>query len=163
MADLEKSNQPHLRLGPGWWSGIGPYLIWPYSLALLILAVVRPVGTEVQLGELTLKLHHVAAFAVHVVLAWWWTTRTRAGSFGGKGWSFRPGSRYSSAGAVVFSLLFGVFIEVVQIPLPYRSARVSDLLSNVLGITGGIVLLWLGLRVWPWLRPKLGLTARSWL
>lgn len=120
---------------------VGPYLVWPYSLGLLILAVIRPIGAEVEVGELTIKLHHIAAFLVHVVLAGWWTGRT--GPVDGLS---RSGLGRRIRDAVLFSTLFGVFIEVAQIPLPYRSGRAADLISDLLGIAVGVPILWIWLR-----------------
>ncbi|MGE5483113.1 MAG: hypothetical protein ACM3VX_09485 [Bacteroidota bacterium] len=127
---------------------VGPYLVWPYSLGLLILAVIRPIGAEVEVGELTIKLHHIAAFLVHVVLAGWWTGHTRP-----VGRPSHPGFGRRIRDAAALSTFFGVLIEVAQIPLPYRSGRASDLISDLLGIAVGVPILWIWLRRHSGRRP----------
>ncbi|MBE3576182.1 MAG: VanZ family protein [Limnochordales bacterium] len=140
MEDFGKTNPQEVSYFT-WLTQIGPYLVWPYSLALLVLAVIRPIGAEVEVGELTIKLHHVAAFIVHVVLAGWWTGRS-----GPEDRGVRPGVWRRIRQAVVFSALFGVLVEVAQIPLPYRSGQAADLISDFLGIAGGVPVLWIWLR-----------------
>jgi VanZ family protein len=53
--------------------------------------------------------------------------------------------------AMVWMLLFGIFIELVQSQLPTRTADVMDVLADGVGIALGVVLLW-GLRRWGHLR-----------
>ncbi len=42
---------------------------------------------------------------------------------------------------IVLSLLFGIFIEVVQYFLPYRSGEFADLTADFLGILSGVFIL----------------------
>jgi VanZ family protein len=60
------------------------------------------------------------------------------------GLTMAPGRR-QTIWAVVWMLLFAIFIELVQSQLPTRTADVVDVLADGLGIALGVVLL-LGLR-----------------
>lgn len=66
------------------------------------------------------KFQHLAAF-VSLTLAAWWA---------------HPGARWR---AVAGLLLFGVFIEVVQMFIPGRSAEWGDLVADALGIALGVL------------------------
>jgi len=46
-------------------------------------------------------------------------------------------------------VLFGLLIEGLQSLLPYRMAEFGDMLADVLGISFGWFVAWLGLRHWP--------------
>lgn len=105
-----------------------------YSLMLFAVAVIPPVGLVIRHGRWLLKLHHIGAFAVYVALAWW---------FFGSGPMGATRPRRLGA-ACALSFLFGVFIELVQLFLSYRSAQSADLLHNAVGIGIGAaaVALW---------------------
>lgn len=44
--------------------------------------------------------------------------------------------------AVLLSFLYGLVMEIIQIPLPYRSGRLSDLLVNMVGIAAAGAVQW---------------------
>ncbi len=80
-----------------------------------------------------LKLHHIAGFAVHSILAWVY--------FAG-----RPSKpKHWPLLVPLTSFLLGVLIEFTQLFLPYRSGRMGDLLQNALGIALGQGLIYLAL------------------
>jgi VanZ family protein len=79
------------------------------------------------------KLHHLLAFG----------SMATAGSLG-----WQTGRR--AALRVAVGLLgYGAFIELVQSQLPTRSADWMDLLTDALGIAGGLLLVALLRRSWP--------------
>jgi VanZ family protein len=68
------------------------------------------------------------------------------------GLSMAPGLR-QTVWAVVWMLLFGIFIELVQSQLPTRTADVMDVVADSVGIALGVLLLW-GLRRWGRAKDK---------
>ena len=44
---------------------------------------------------------------------------------------------------VLYALIYGIFIEMVQLLLPYRSFEVMDVLANSIGIFGGVAMFFL--------------------
>lgn len=157
MGDLEPASLPKENIPGGEASGTQDdvpahtntpcmdFLSWVlviYSLTLFGLAVIHPVGVVIQQGNLQLKLHHVAALAVHVVLLWWW--------IGPRAYPLLR--RLLLAGGVTF--LFGGFIELVQLFLAHRSGQVSDLLQNLIGVLVGSGAIVLGKTVATWYRKR---------
>lgn len=91
-----------------------------YMAALFLLAVTPPVPAPLTPGGFGLKLHHVAAFFVFTLLAWY---------------AYGTGAdRKTLLRAVLHSFAVGVAIEAVQVFIPYRTGRWQDLISNAAGI-----------------------------
>jgi VanZ like family len=94
--------------------------------------------------SLTTQIGHFVEFAVLAALAAWWVG-CRDGSTGvAAGDGRTPGAGESWTRSARGTLLawaatvaFGAAIEVVQIPLPYRSAQLSDLLLDGAGALAG--------------------------
>lgn len=110
-----------------------------YSLMLLGLSVIPPVGLVIRHGGLVLKLHHIGAFAVHVALAWWF--------FGCTPLTASPARRLGAACLLTF--VYGALIEMIQLLFSHRSGRAADLVQNAVGIAIGAaaVALWSALAV----------------
>lgn len=116
-----------------------PFLTFTgYSLMLLGLSVIPPVGLVVRHARFLLKLHHIGAFAVYVALAWWVFGYTRLAT--------SPARRLGAA--CVLTFLYGALIELIQLFFSHRSARTADLVQNGIGIAIGAaaVVLWTVLR-----------------
>jgi|GEM_PF-1484881 len=106
-----------------------------YTIAILYLAVTREsIYWFVDVGPYLLKAHHIAAFAVHVVLVRLWARR-------------RVRSKALKLLLPLFaSFALGAAIEIVQTLTPYRHARTEDLVDNSIGIAlGYLAILALGL------------------
>lgn len=108
-----------------------------YSLMLLGLSVIPPVGLVIRHARFLLKLHHIGAFALYVVLAWWFFGYTSVGR--------RPWRRLGAA--CVLTFLYGALIEMIQLLFSHRSGRAADVVQNGIGIAIGAaaVVLWLAL------------------
>lgn len=102
-----------------------------YCTLLLLLAFLPPVPIPGQPAGIDLKLHHVAAFTVLTVLTWIYLQAKMT-------------SR-SLTSSIIFAFAFGVFIELVQLTIAYRSGRWQDLISNAVGILLGVLVIF-GLR-----------------
>jgi hypothetical protein len=57
---------------------------------------------------------------------------------------------------IVFLVVYGITTETLQLFVPHRTARVMDGVENILGITAGSGIYWLGLRlIGPFTKPSL--------
>jgi len=121
-----------------------------WAAAILVFALV-PTHTALSatVGEretLTTQVGHFIEFAVLAALGLWWMgARTqRAGDEGTRG---RAGARPAGAAASLRSVVgvwamtvaFGALIEVLQAPIPYRSAQVGDLVMDAAGAAAGLL------------------------
>ena len=97
------------------------FLLLSFSIVLYILAVIPPIGLSIEGTVMVLKLHHIAGFFVHTILA---SLYLRAKG-GGKG-------SWLVAAGISFAL--GALIEFTQVFLPYRTGQMMDLIQNLIGI-----------------------------
>lgn len=93
-------------------------LYWMAIVVIVVVSVVAISGPQVFSFED--KLFHFAAYAILAVL----------GCFG------YP-TQKAMLGNLLFLILLGVALEVVQSFLPNRSAEVADFIANTLGVVGG--------------------------
>ena len=126
------------RLTLGWAAAILVFALLPTHAAL---------GATVGEREtLTTQVGHFIEFAVLAALGLWWMgARTqRAGDEGTRG---RAGARPAGAAASLRSVVgvwamtvaLGALIEVLQAPIPYRSAQVGDLVMDAAGAAAGLL------------------------
>ena len=55
--------------------------------------------------------------------------------------------------SVFFTLSFGILVELVQYPIPYRTFNPADIFANICGVISGSVL-WLIGSLWPSIRAR---------
>ena len=106
-------------------------MLCTYSVALLVLAVIPPIGITVHRAGMMLKLHHIAGFVVHAILVWVYFADRHE----------KP--RYWRLLVPFVSFAFGMLIEFTQLFLPYRTGSARDLVQNTLGIGIGWGLVYL--------------------
>jgi hypothetical protein len=94
---------------------------------------------------LTTEIGHFVEFAVLAALALWWATEraaTRPAGAAGRRVQSREagGPRVVRAAAVwTVAVAYGALIEVIQVPLGYRSAQAGDLAVNAAGALAGLL------------------------
>ena len=88
-----------------------------YTILIVFFAVI-PYNSQIQTND---KLNHFFAFFVWVILL---------------RYSFKTG--YWAM--FFYSLGFAVFIEVIQYPLPYRTAEYGDIIADLFGALCGMFL-----------------------
>ena len=126
------------RLTLGWAAAILVFALLPTHAALS--------ATVGERETLTTQVGHFIEFAVLAALGLWWMgARTqRAGDEGTRG---RAGARPAGAAASLRSVVgvwamtvaLGALIEVLQAPIPYRSAQVGDLVMDAAGAAAGLL------------------------
>ena len=126
------------RLALGWAAAILVFALLPTHAALS--------ATVGERETLTTQVGHFIEFAVLAALGLWWMgARTqRAGDEGTRG---RAGARPAGAAASLRSVVgvwamtvaLGALIEVLQAPIPYRSAQVGDLVMDAAGAAAGLL------------------------
>ena len=121
-----------------------------WAAAILVFALV-PTHTALSatVGEretFTTQVGHFIEFAVLAALGLWWMnaraqgpddegTRGRAGA--GPAGGAAP--LRSVVGVWAMTVAFGALIEVLQAPIPYRSAQVGDLVMDAAGAAAGLL------------------------
>lgn len=106
-----------------------------FTLALIWLASIRPIIANATYWGFTFKLTHIGAFAVHFVLTWA---------------VLKPllrGTGRTLVASLLVSAAVGALIEVIQLYLPHRRGRASDMIQNAIGMAVGIaaLLTWHGI------------------
>jgi uncharacterized protein YfiM (DUF2279 family) len=126
------------RLTLGWAAVILVFALLPTHAAL-----------SAAVGEretLTTQVGHFIEFAVLAALGlWWMSARERnpgdagAGGRAGEGPAGGPVPVRSVLGVWAAATAFGALIEVLQVPLAYRSAQVGDLAMDAAGAAAGLL------------------------
>ena len=120
-----------------WWHGLSASI---QIFAIIVLSVVpandRPVSGVGQGFE------HFTAFAL-------------------VGGAFAIGYRFSLIRLLVLAVFFCGGIELIQVPLPTRHARVSDFLVNSVGACFAILCVFIATQIWRSLRPKMECLSRA--
>jgi hypothetical protein len=122
-------------------------VVW--AVVILIFAVVPThVLLSSTVGEretLTTEIGHFVEFAVLAVLALWWATERAAarpqGEADRRGQLGKPDTPWAFRAVAVWATVvaYGALIEVVQMPLAYRSAQFSDLAVDAAGALAGLL------------------------
>jgi hypothetical protein len=91
------------------------------------------------------EIGHFVEFAVLAALALWWATERAESRPGGaherRAQTRRPGTAWivRSAAVWVAAVAYGALIELIQMPLGYRSAQVGDLAVDAAGALAGLL------------------------
>jgi len=93
---------------------------WIFASYCGLISYLAFIPSPQNLNTVSDKIKHFLAFLVFVFLGYY---------------PLNGNSRLIFLGALVF----GIFIEVVQFFLPYRSAEAADLLADLLGTLAGIL------------------------
>jgi hypothetical protein len=121
-----------------------------WAAVILVFALVPThAALNAAVGEretLTTQIGHFVEFAVLAALGlWWMSARGRspgdagAGSSAGEGPAGGPVPVRSVLGAWAAATAFGALIEVLQMPLSYRSAQIGDLAMDAAGAAAGLL------------------------
>jgi len=121
-----------------------------WAAAILVLALVPTHSAlSATMGEretLTTQVGHFVEFAVLAALGlWWMTARAQGpGDAGARGDAHAgpaggPAPVRSVLGVWAAATAFGALIEVLQVPLAYRSAQVGDLAMDAAGAAAGLL------------------------
>lgn len=107
-----------------------------YTVAILLLVTLPINGDDQFLGNLndTYILRLRLDYLFHSLLFIPWVV------LGAYGWEFHNRKKTSVWLAYLGALLFSVLCEYVQLPLPYRTFNINDLVSNMLGVTLGFLI-----------------------
>jgi hypothetical protein len=126
------------RLTLGWAAVILVFALVPTHAALS--------ATVGERETLTTQVGHFIEFAVLAALGlWWMSTRAQGpGDAGARGDADAgPAAAAASLRSVVgvwaMTVAFGALIEVLQAPVPYRSAQVGDLAMDAAGAAAGLL------------------------
>jgi len=122
-----------VRAGRANWA---PRLTLAWAGAMFVFAIVPThVLLRASVGERetsATQIGHFIEFAVLAGLATWWMAGRRDDR--------AARAPISSAAAVwVAAVCYGALIELVQAPLPYRSAQLSDLVIDAAGALAGLL------------------------
>ncbi len=102
-----------------------------YSLVAIIIASVLPLSSATKTGSLYTigidKIIHFLAFLFVTILALV---------------AYFPLSLWKIARVIVYVVLFGVTIEIIQLVIPYRTFNPLDIVANLFGVLFG-ALMWL--------------------
>ncbi len=121
-----------------------------WAAAILVFALV-PTHTALSatVGEretLTTQVGHFIEFAVLAALGlWWMSTRTPGPGDAGARGDPEAGLADGAASLRFFVgvwaavVAFGALIEMLQAPIPYRSAQVGDLVMDAAGAAAGLL------------------------
>lgn len=107
-----------------------------YTVLILLLVTLPLNGQDQLLGNLNDNyvfqirldyLSHATLFIPWVLLIWW-------------GWQWSLKSWPAQALGLLAALAFAISCEYIQLPLPYRTFNINDLVSNALSVVLGFLI-----------------------
>lgn len=111
---------------------------------LILLLVILPINGE---GQLFSKLNDNYVLQIrfdylsHALMFIPWVLMM------GYGYKQYQKSRARMVRAYGLALSFAIFCEYIQLPIPYRTFNINDMLANVIGVTLGCIMIWGWMRI----------------